>query len=114
MSFSVIQWNCHSISNKLEHLRCPPFSSSHVLILQETFLSPLFKHAQFFQKIVYRLDRAERPGGGLLIAVHSSIASYPLNLSSSVHGNEIMGVLILFSTGPINIINIYSHTGYVS
>ena len=113
MGFTMIQWNCRSLSNKLEHFKCPPFSSSHVLILQETFLNP-DKHAQFDHKTVYRLDRANRPGGGLLIAVHSSIASYPLTFHSSTHGNEIMGVRILLSTGPINIINVYSPTGQVS
>ena len=89
-----------------------PFSSSYVLTFQETFLSP-DKHSQFFHKTVYRLDHADCPGEGLLIAIYSSTASYLLHFHSSIYGNKIMGICILLSTGPIYIINVYSPSCHV-
>ena len=60
----------------------------------------------------FRNQMSISAGGGLLIAVHSLLVSYLLDLHSSVHGNETMGIHILLFTAPINIIT-YS-SGQVS
>ena len=93
----MLQWNCRNMSNKLEYLdlRCPPFTTSHVLIIQESFLNS-DKHALLSYRTFYRFNRLDRFGGGLLIAVHPSVASYPLNIYTFQQGSEIMGARIIF------------------
>lgn len=91
MGIKIIQWNCHSLTNKLLWLSCPPFSMADVLVFQESFLS-LDKSVSIPGITFYRSDRLGRLGGRLAIAVNNTWSSASINLSGFSFTNEFMGV----------------------
>lgn len=110
--FSLLQWNCRSLCNKMVWMNSGPFSKVDCLVLQETFLKQ-DNICSFPGKVVYRADRPSRPGGGLLIAVNNAFSSSLISGIDCHEDNEIMGVRIKLRTTFVNVINVYSKAGSV-
>lgn len=108
--FTICQWNCRSIKNKSSLVKATLFRDSDVVGLQETFL----KHDDAFSipgKHIYRLDRVGRAGGGLLIAVSSSLPSYRIPHQVISTEIEVLGVCVQFGPVQVTIVNVYSRSG---
>lgn len=101
-----------SILNKLPWLHRTPFSTADILVLQETFLTH-DKTLTIPDKVIYRLGRLGRPGGGLFIEVNATWPSLQLNFDSLNLTNELLGIRVFRSPTPLNIINVYSSSGLV-
>ena len=109
----ILQWNCCSIHNKVNLLKCTLFSTHDILVLQETFLHS-DSYLDILCKIMYSLDRCVHSGGGILIAVNASFSSFCLSDFSSPSGNEIMGIQVCMGACHLNMINAYSHSGIIT
>ena len=84
-NLSILQWNCHSLYNKLIHFKNFLYSrNSHVVCLCETWLrdnyEPEFK---YYKKYICNRDEQ---GGGIAILVRNDLISFdkPLNMFSNV------------------------------
>ena len=109
----IIQWNCRSVSGKIDWMKTCPFSNADILVFQETFLKD-YKSFHIPNKIVYRSDRNDRPGGGLLIAVKNSIASTCHPKIFKTRNTEIMNVSVSLDSFNLNIINVYSNSDMIT
>lgn len=106
-----LQWNCRSIKNKLIWFNIPPFTQTDIWIIQETFLKPNDK-LQFPGKIIFRQDRLDRSGGGLLIAVPTSISAQQIPIQIPQSENyEALALKININNISFNIINLYASRG---
>ena len=85
-----------------------PFSKVNCFVFQETFLKNDLP-CSFPGKIVSRVDRFSRYGGGLLFAV--SIFPYLISGLECDADNEITGVRVRIGSSYLNIINFYSKSG---
>lgn len=111
--FSVIQWNIRGIRNKIQWLKCPPFSKAEGFVFQESLL----KDGDSFSYpgiMIYRQDRTSR-GGGLVTAINNKFTSAQIDLASlSTQGVEALGVNIWINRRWVTIINVYAPEGRVS
>ena len=79
------------------------------MVLQETFLKE-YKSFHIPNKIVYRTNRNDRPGGGLLIAVKNSLASTRHSNTFITRNTEIINVSVALDSFNLNIVNMYSNS----
>lgn len=98
-SYSFLYSNVRSVLNKRDALSSIfDDCAADVVVLTETWLTPSIANAELFScennYTVYRCDRDESPGGGVLIAVADYIVSSPVVIASplefvcvSVHVN---------------------------
>lgn len=70
-SFKILQWNCHSIVNKLD-ISLPLFSEFDVLALSETWLYSR-NHISIQDYTILRADSQINKSGGLLIVLRKNI-----------------------------------------
>jgi len=91
-NLKIFYQNVRGLKTKLINIRCafPIFFIYDVIVLTETWLSPDIKDAElgFVGFRVYRLDRNPNNssfsrGGGVLIAIKSSLKSHPVPLNVS-------------------------------
>ena len=113
LNIRILQWNFRSIRNKVNILNCTLFFSPDILVLQETCLRS-DSYLDIPPKILYRLDRCVRPGGGLLIAVNASFSSSRLPDFFSSSGKEIMGIQFSVGSCYLNIVNVYSRSSNIN
>ncbi len=107
----VLQWNSHSILNKLHWFKNPTFTKPQVLVFQESFLKPGLSF-NLPNKIIYRKDRKNLRGGGLIIAIDSKISSREFEFNNLISSDvEILAVKIFIKNICITIVNIYSPRG---
>lgn len=83
----VFLWNACSLANKLSSFHSFIYSSDYkIYAITETWLNESFSSREIFPPVynVYRYDRKKRRGGGVLLAIHtslpSSLISTPLDL----------------------------------
>ena len=81
------------LDTKIYFLQCLSFAETNILVLQEMFLK-VDKYIFIPGKIIYRLDRSDGLGGGLLIAVNSSFPSTRKDISVGNANAEIKGIQI--------------------
>lgn len=103
---SVVFWNANGIRRQREELL--PFLRQHhvdVLLVSETHLSPAraFTLPGF---AISRTDRADRRGGGVLVAVRRGLPHYFLP-SPATTLLELAGVVLVTSTGPLGLLAAY-------
>ena len=94
-------------------LQCPSLTQTDILVLQETFLKA-DTYITIPGKIIYRQDRKESSGGGLLVAVNSSFPSTRLSIAVNNTHAEIMGVQVILNSTTLNILNVYSRAGIIT
>lgn len=106
--FSIIQWNCHGIKNK--PLAKDILLKTDIVILQETFLKP---NDQYYLpgKTIYRLDRRDSHGGGLLIGINSKIQSQISTPTFPPAEAECLAINFFHDNIQFSIFNIYSRRG---
>lgn len=103
-----MHWNCDSISNKIvEFYDFMIQNNIHVACLSETHLKPhrhIHRHPDF---CIYRLDRTDRPMGGVAIVVRKSI-SHRLLPHTGMKLIECIGIeLNLESRRKLHIYSVY-------
>ena len=106
---TLLQWNCNSINRRkqerLHYLKNKSQRPPHVICLQEILLTA----NKYFELPDYTIIRKDRPNpaGGVLIAIHSSVAYSPINI---VEDLEVLAIKLHTTTTnkPIIIINIYN------
>ena len=101
---NVLQWNCHSIKNKISEFS--QFLSScnpDVVCLQETFLDKNFT-LSLPNFNVLRHDRSTSSGGGVAFLVKKGISYREFKVFDV---DEIISVKIPTFSGEIEIINVY-------
>ena len=70
----LLQWNCHSLSNKLSNLKLHIYSSKpHVICLSKTWFSQNFEPSFVNYSAIYKHRGAPQAGGGLAVLVHSDV-----------------------------------------
>lgn len=105
--FSITSWNCRSVRNKFHILKMSPFKESNILAFQETFLKPNLNFT-VKGKTIYRSDRMNRTGGGLLTAVDRSLPSQVIDSSNIRSGDcEALIIKIHINNKDLTIANIY-------
>lgn len=107
-SLKILQWNCHSIVNKID-ISYPLFSNFDILILSETWLNVKNQiHIRDFT--ILRADSHVNKSGGLLIALRNSIQYSLLKDTPGIDNKfESMGVIIHLNDFDLAIISIYRH-----
>lgn len=106
--FSLFQWNCHGILNKMDTLS-QIGSQYDILALSETWLSP-DKSLLLKDYNILRKDGPSNRSGGVLLAVKNVIPFTKLNsIFSPDRVHEAMGIKIPSSLNDILIIFIYRH-----
>ncbi|GBO02463.1 hypothetical protein AVEN_180470-1 [Araneus ventricosus] len=75
-----VRWNLRGFIIKLHWLQLPPFSTASVLVLQETFLK-VSSSVSLRNKKIFRVERSESPGGGLVIAVSNDLPAQLVSFS---------------------------------
>ncbi|GFV58543.1 RNA-directed DNA polymerase from mobile element jockey, partial [Trichonephila clavipes] len=109
---NIIQWNCRGLKNKFIWLNIPPFSEADIWIFQETFLS-IHDNINLPNKIIFRKDREDRSGGGLLIAVPSNISAQQIPIQiQQTRELEILAIKIHVRNISFYIVNIYAPRGF--
>ncbi|GFX42541.1 RNA-directed DNA polymerase from mobile element jockey [Trichonephila clavipes] len=109
---NIIQWNCRGLKNKFIWLNIPPFSEADIWVFQETFLS-IHDNINLPNKIIFRKDREDRSGGGLLIAVPSNISAQQIPIQiQQTRELEILAIKIHVRNISFYIVNIYAPRGF--
>ncbi|GFU51499.1 reverse transcriptase domain-containing protein [Trichonephila clavipes] len=109
---NIIQWNCRGLKNKFIWLNIPPFSEADIWVFQETFLS-IHDNINLPNKIIFRKDREDRSGGGLLIAVASNISAQQIPIQiQQTRELEILAIKIHIRNISFYIVNIYAPRGF--
>lgn len=106
----LVQWNARGIrANRLQMLNASWFHSTDI-ILQETWLTSTtpFILPGF---TVYRQDRPDHTGGGLLTAVSNRYASAKIETPDITPKVELLRVEIWGSAAPLTILNVYVQHG---
>ncbi|GFV20460.1 hypothetical protein TNCV_4142211 [Trichonephila clavipes] len=110
---NIIQWNCRGLKNKFIWLNIPPFSEADIWVLQETFLS-IHDNINLPNKIIFRKDREDRSGGGLLIAVPSNISAQQIPIQiQQTRELEILAIKIHVRNISFYTVNIYAPRGFI-
>lgn len=82
-SLNILQWNCHSLGNKLDVLR-KNIHNVDVLALSETWLNPSLRiYLRGFH--ILREDNPIRNSGGLLLAIRNTVAFKRVENCFSIH-----------------------------
>ena len=92
----ILQWNCHSLSNKLSNLKLHIYSSKpHVICLSETWLSQNFEPSFINYSAIYKHRGAPQAGGGLAVLVRSDVTYLDHDLQLFPQGLlEVCGIKI--------------------
>jgi len=101
-----IQWNCHSVSNKIDSLK--DLSSNHdIIALSETWLKP-DSYFNLYDFHIFKKDSTNLNQGGLLIAIRRSIPFTFLGRSLILDPEiESLGISIPYSDGHLLLLSIY-------
>lgn len=114
MSVEIIQWNCRSLKNKLLWIQQKLFCAANILVFQETFLSQN-DHIHILNKAIFRNDRTDGRGGGLLIAVDKKFPAQEIHFPNSpASSNQVLIVKVHVDNWNLTIANIYSPRGKFS
>jgi len=87
------------LRSKLTKLYCDSLSfASNIIVFTETWLKPEILNSEVFLGMytIYRYDRPSRRGGGVLIAVRSTLATEELLFDES-RNSELIRVKLSFS-----------------
>lgn len=107
-SLNILQWNCHSLGNKLDVLR-NNIHNIDVLALSETWLNP---SPQIYLRgfHILREDNSIRNSGGLLLAIRNTIPFKRVEDCFSIHNRlECMAITIPLKNEPLLIVSLYRH-----
>lgn len=103
---AILQWNCHSLSSKLD-VATSLFAGYDVLALSETWLT-VDSRFLLHDFNVFRKDSPPRFGGGLILAVRSSLTySYIEDTFSIENKLDTQAIIIHFENLELSIISIY-------
>lgn len=107
---NILQWNCHSISNKIDLLRRSALDLDlHIIALSETWLKPS-QHLSINDFHILRKDNDIRNSGGLLLAVNKHIPFKQVPDSFSIQGKlDSIGIIISLAQKLILILSIYRY-----
>ena len=107
--FKMISWNCHSIYNKLSHLKVKVYSSHpHVVCLCETWIKN-DRLPKFINYKTYYVNRPASSGGGIAILVRSDLQCVGKSLAPFPNGRlEIQALKIVNGRQHIDIMNVYN------
>jgi exonuclease III len=104
-NLTILQWNSHSINNKLPELKNYLRNSKHqpdLICLQETHL----QNSQYIKLIGYDIlfnNRKNSQGGGVLIAIKQQIQYTPQETTEE----DIIAATIKLKNKNLDIINAY-------
>ncbi len=107
----ILQWNCHSISNKLSNFKLHIYTSKpHVVCLSETWLSQHYEPNFINYNVIYKHRGAPQAGGGLAILVRSDITYLEQDLQPFPQGFlEVCAIKIFLKNDvPLSILNVYN------
>jgi len=108
----ILQWNCHSLRNKLSNFKLYLYTHKpHIACLSETWLSTGYEPKFINYTPIYEHRGDAQAGGGLAILVRSDVSFLNLDLVPYPLGNlEVCGVkLFLKNTNvPFSIMNVYN------
>ena len=113
----IVQWNCHSLSNKLSNFKLNIYTSKpHVVCLSETWLSPNYEPNVINYNAIYKHRGAPQPGGGLAVFVRSDITYLEQVLQPFPQGFlEVCAIKIYLKNNvPFSILNVYNPNENVS
>ena len=102
---SILQWNIRNFKSQKPHLQhAIDIIKPSILCLQETHLKSEHNiNISSFPEL-YRKDRIDRAGGGVLVAVRKDIASELINIDSEL---EVVAVKIFFNNKTLTICSLY-------
>lgn len=110
-SLEILQWNCHSISNKIDLFKSL-LNDYEIIALSETWLLPSssFNLQNFF---TFRLDSSSRNSGGLLISIRKNISYQFVNNCFNI-SNKLQSIVITLKLNSLDliIISIYRFPNY--
>jgi hypothetical protein len=108
----ILQWNCHSLSNKLSNLKLHIYSTKpHVVCLSETWLSENFEPTFVNYSAIYKHRGALQAGGGLAVLVRSDVTYLEHDLQLFPLGLlEVTAIKIYLknSNTPVSILSLYN------
>ena len=108
----ILQWNCHSISNKLSNFKLHIYTSKpHVICLSEIWLTQNYEPNFVNYSAIHKHRGAPQAGGGLAILVRSDITFLEQDLQPFPQGFlEVCGIKIYLknSNVPVSILNLYN------
>jgi hypothetical protein len=107
----ILQWNCHSLSNKLSNLKLHIYSSRpHVVCLSKTWLSQSYEPNFINYSTIYKHRGPAQAGGGLAILIRSDVTYLEHDLQPFPQGFlEVCAVKIYLRNNiPFSILNVYN------
>lgn len=113
-SINLYHWNARSLlANRAQLLGSEWLSHADIVLLQETWLSPgtPFTIPGF---TIFRLDRPNGNGGGLITAVAKRWTAAQVPASSPTTDLEILRVDLLGPSGSLTVYNVYIPHGNIS
>lgn len=108
---TVLQFNCHSLVNKLPHFKIKLYTlKPHIVCLCETWLSPSSQLRFINYSVVYKHRAGAHPGGGLAILIRNDVSHQHLDLRPYNNGFlEWLAVRVSLNSGhSLDILNIYN------
>ena len=114
-NLTVLQWNAHSLYNKLEDFKVKLYKyAPHLACICETWLKSN-REPNFSNYDKYLCNRTTHNGGGIAILVRKDLINSPMNLNHYHNGMlEIQAITIKSFNKSLQIINLYNPNRDVS
>ena len=106
-SINVLYWNANGLTDKmLAFLDCLSMHNVDVACISETFLKPNSKIDSHPDYVIHRLDRVDRPKGGVAIIVKRNL-KHQLQPSYNTKLIECIGIKVFINdTGSCHILSV--------
>ena len=112
---TLVQWNCHSLYNKLSHFKIFLYSRKpHIVCLSETWMNDQYE-PNFINYNKYICNRTNSQGGGIAVLIRNDLINTGRDLNIFPNGKlEIQSVRIFSHGKTIDLLNIYNPNQVIS